>query len=141
MKNPFGFLKRHRLTLEELPRQPRPARVLLAEEDTGSRADVAAALREAGYEVLAADRRELERQLRAQASGLGELPSFDLVVYDLGEAARSDLQTLQALRRADWVSPIIALCDEQAATACPRLATTVLPGSIDGSASLAAANT
>jgi DNA-binding NtrC family response regulator len=111
MMNPLRFLSRSRSALEEHPTalSSRPARVLLAEEDPQTRDLVARALRQEGYEVIEGDALTLQRHVDELSTSAREVGPVDLFICDLRGRSPAGLASLAALRRIDWVSPII-LC-------------------------------
>jgi CheY-like chemotaxis protein len=84
-------------------------RVLVAEDDYEMRRVVAAALREAGYQVFeVSDGDELERFLRTGRVDKQPL-AVDLIVSDIRMPGTSGLTALADLRSEDWATPVILI--------------------------------
>ncbi|MBI4918103.1 MAG: response regulator [Acidobacteria bacterium] len=89
---------------------PRPTRVLLAEDDVELRALIAGALRREGYAVFeVADGEQLVRYIH-RMHGDGELEAgVDLVISDVRMPGRSGLDALERLRERDGALPVILM--------------------------------
>lgn len=88
----------------------RPARILVAEDDTEMRALLADALRRDGYEVVEAHHgAELMQLLAKRLHESGEIESVDLVISDVRMPGWSGLEILEALRGARARVPVILI--------------------------------
>ena len=87
--------------------EPRPPRVLLAEDDEEMRALLTEELRDAGYQVFPVpDGKGLFRCLKSQRS---VCPLPDLVVSDIRMPGLSGMEVLRSLRKSDWTMPVIMI--------------------------------
>ena len=89
----------------------RARRILLAEDDPDMRDIVATALRREGYEVLeAGDAQQLVMRLVREPAGVtGAAPSIDLILTDVRMPGCSGLDVIDALREAEWQTPMIVM--------------------------------
>lgn len=109
--------------------QARPGRrVLLGEDDATLRDLLAWRFEQAGFAVLAApDGRAVLAILSAIARGI--LPTPDVIVMDIQMPAHSGLELLEAVRAAEWSTPVILVTgfgSEATLEAAQRLQAAVL---------------
>jgi len=117
------------LTLGQAVLAARPARVLLAEDDTELRTLLATCLRQDGYCVVEAkDGDELLQEI-----GDGLLAAYsvrpDLIVSDIRMPGRSGIDVLAGLRDAAWETPVVlvtAFGDEETHARAKALGATAI---------------
>ena len=97
----------------EIAPPPRPARILVAEDDPAMLSLLVWSLHEEGYEVKEArDGRELLRRLDLpffEGHGLGGQDRYDLIVSDIRMPGYSGFEVLAALRARDAVTPVLLI--------------------------------
>ena len=89
-------------------RDPRSCRLLLAEDDTATRALLALGLRREGYEVVEAGNGiELLTHLEAQVAT--DAPPFDAIISDVYMPGLGGFDVLAAVYCACWPTPFIVM--------------------------------
>lgn len=112
-----------------------PGRIVIAEEDDQLRMLLAAMLRRDGYHVLEVrSGRQLLRYVGSFLLSGRLLDPPDLIISDIRLPDASGVELLAALRRADWITPVILLsasCDAERPVEARRLGACVLPKPLD----------
>ena len=104
-------LKAHRL--EQAAQIMKPARVLLAEDNSEIRCRLASALRKDGYQVLEAeDIQQAFRHLHLWQKNRATEEAVDLIISDMGSERQKSLAMLTALRQRDWAIPFIVVAPD-----------------------------
>jgi CheY-like chemotaxis protein len=87
-----------------------PYRILLAEDDGDMRQLVADALRSDGHDVVElADGGRLLVDIACRLKAGGDADALDLIVSDVRMPVCTGLQILEALRGANWHTPVILM--------------------------------
>ena len=88
--------------------EPRPARVLIAEDDEEMRRLLCEEFREAGYQVFQAENGR--RLLKCVNDRAGRpCPEPDLLISDIRMPGLSGLEVLRYLRKSDWTMPVLMI--------------------------------